>query len=164
MKLITSIIAAVVAAAIAAVIGANSSRKTRTIDVQSQQLRDLENRNAARKYEIYKPVIDLYSVLLSPHGLEAKRWRERYKDADIEEMLDDFAKWVAIYGPDDVVVKFHNFSETLNSLQGREKDIWLFLPLLYRWWEDPSLLNKNDISEKATGSRPETLPPVEHKL
>ena len=142
---IISAIAAVVAAVVTAVIGANSTRKTGTIDAQSQQLRDLENRNATRKYEIYKPILDLYSMLLSPHGSEAKRWKENHKDVDIEKTLDDFAKWVIIYGSDDVVLKFHNFSETLNSLHGREKDIWVFLPLLYRLYAEFIIAVRRDM-------------------
>jgi hypothetical protein len=144
---VISAVAAVAAAIIAAIISANSTRKTGIIDAQSQQLRDLESRNATRKYEIYLPVLELYSMLLNPHGPATRQWREGHPDVDLDKTLDDFAKWVAIYGSDDVVRTYHDLSEIVNSLLDEtvKDEQWSFLPLIYHLYGDFLMAVRRDL-------------------
>jgi len=96
-----------VAAVIAAIIAALSARSARRSDSQAARARELEDRISERKYNVYKPMIDMLRDLLDP-----KKSKDMAKDTSLaSSQIADFAIWVRIYGSDGAVAAFHNFMQ-----------------------------------------------------
>jgi hypothetical protein len=77
-----------------------SARKAKASEAEAARLRNLEERNASRKFETYEPMIQLL--------------RDMFVDSDVMdeettlEKLHNFAAWNAIYGSDAAVLAFRN--------------------------------------------------------
>jgi hypothetical protein len=106
---ITILVAAVAACASisAAVVAAFSARSTKRIEVESQRARELESRISERKFDTYRPIIEMYGDLAS--GTRSSNVLAN-QSANIEKM-QDFATWINIYGSDDAVLAYHNFTQ-----------------------------------------------------
>lgn len=95
-----------IAAIIAAAIASRSARKTKRAETEAQRTRELESRNAEKKYEVYEPMINLLRDTLAQ------------KQIDQDELiakLQHFSTWVTIYGSDEAVETFHNFMQASYS-------------------------------------------------
>ncbi|MEU5794293.1 hypothetical protein ABZ800_12310 [Streptomyces sp. NPDC047813] len=91
-----------IAAVIAAVIAAQAARRAKKAELAAQHLRDLENRISEKKYEVYKPMINLIRDMLDQRQIGEQELRSR---------ISDFSTWIIIYGSDDAVKAFHNFMQ-----------------------------------------------------
>lgn len=89
----------------AAVVAALSAKSTKRIEVESQHARELESRISERKFDTYKPVIEMFGDLAS--GTRSSIVLAN-QEANVEK-LQDFATWINIYGSDDAVAAYHNF-------------------------------------------------------
>ncbi|MEV6240711.1 hypothetical protein [Lentzea sp. NPDC051838] len=97
------------AAIAAAVIAGVFAWKTRRAEVEAERARDLENRISERKYEIYKPMIELLRDMLGGDTPTGKRADESTKK------IADFSTWIGIYGSDESVGSFHNLMQAIYS-------------------------------------------------
>jgi hypothetical protein len=91
-----------VAAIIAAIIAARSARMAKRSEIEAQRIRELEERISERKYDTYKPMIDLFKDVLNRQAVDESTHRER---------ISTFATWVAIFGSDGAVKAFHDFMQ-----------------------------------------------------
>jgi len=93
------------AALIAAAIAARSAGRARGAEQETERLRRLDARVAERKYDVYKPMLELLRDMLDP---------KKAKDLDADETqasITDFSLWVGIFGSDDAVTAFRNFMQ-----------------------------------------------------
>jgi len=132
---ITTLVSATLAVGSAisvAVIGARSARRVKIEETQAQRWREAESRNADKKYKTYEPILDLFQLLMDPY--KAKEKLQSLGDEEIERRLDEFGKWIVIFGSGPAVGAYHDFKVAFFSLRvGAEPDYyWQFLPLLYR--------------------------------
>jgi hypothetical protein len=130
-----------VAAIVAAIIAANSARSARRSELHAQKVHDLEERISDRKYEIYKPMINLLGDILGAGP--SKKFDE------VLSMMRDFATWIGICGSDDAVIAFHNF------LQAAYKDAPPAIML--RLYGDFLLAARKDMGYADTNVRREQL-------
>lgn len=144
--------ASVVAAALSlcsaitvAMIGSISARRARTDDARFQRLLDAENRNAETKFRTYEPILELFQLLLTPAQAQEKFLT--MGDTEIENRLDEFGKWIVIYGSTEAVEAYHDFKVSFFSLEpGESKEYyWNFLPLLYRLYANFVIAVRHDI-------------------
>jgi type II secretory pathway pseudopilin PulG len=106
----TSIVIALIGAAasvVAAIVAARYARSTQRNDAEAQRARELESRISERKYEVYKPMIDLFGDVLN----SSKSATMAERSAEIQTQLAEFSTWVNIYGSDGAVIAFHNFQQ-----------------------------------------------------
>lgn len=97
---------AAVASIVAALISARSARSVKKSELDAQRIRDLEARISEKKYETYRPMINVLKDLLD----------QRAVDEDIfRASVSEFATWVTIYGSDEAVGAFHNFMQAAYS-------------------------------------------------
>ena len=106
---ITILVAAIAACAsiLAAIVAAIAARSTKRLEMESEHTRELENRISERKFDMYKPMIELLGDLTSGNrsaDVLAK------SDENLEKMTD-FATWINVYGSDDAVIAYHNFMQ-----------------------------------------------------
>ncbi|MFD9210559.1 hypothetical protein ACFVZM_30280 [Streptomyces sioyaensis] len=90
------------AAIVAALIAARAARHAKRAELSAQHLRDLENRISEKKYDVYKPMINLIRDMLD---------RRQIDEEDSRARISDFSTWVIIYGSDEAVQTFHNFMQ-----------------------------------------------------
>lgn len=90
------------AAIVAATIAARSAKKTKRFEIEAQRIRELESRISDKKYDVYKPMINLIRDMLDQRSID---------DEDSRSKISDFATWVAIYGSDEAVRAFRNFMQ-----------------------------------------------------
>jgi hypothetical protein len=91
------------AAIIAAVIAARSAKSAKKSDIDAQHLRDLEARISEKKYEVYKPMINLLKDILDQRPMAEDEFKSR---------ISEFSAWVTIFGSDEAVKAFHHFMQT----------------------------------------------------
>lgn len=104
---ITLTVAAIAAAAAigSAIIANRAASRAKAAEAEALRVRDLEARLASKKYDTYKPMIDMLRDTL----LVAK-------DSDAESPITpakvgDFSQWISIYGSDEAVMIFHRFMQ-----------------------------------------------------
>ena len=111
--LVPLIVATVPATAsiVAAVLAARSARASRAAELDAQRIRSLEERLAERKYDVYKPIIEMLRTMLDSRGTEPA--------ADAQEVmttqLSGFADWITIFGSDEALQSFHDFMQAAYS-------------------------------------------------
>lgn len=70
-------------------------------------MRELENRIALRKYEVYEPIIELLRQMMDPRDAEVL-----IKDEDAyRRQLSKFSAWAAIFASDEAVTLFQRFMQ-----------------------------------------------------
>jgi hypothetical protein len=94
------------AAVIAAIVAAASARSTKQLELQAQRTRDLESRISERKAEVYKPMIDMLGTILSAAAQDVKPSPEK-----VQANMREFATWIIIYGSEDAIKAYHNFTQ-----------------------------------------------------
>ncbi len=100
-----------VAAVIAAVVAARSAKAAKRGEAEAQHVRDLENRISERKYETYKPMLEMLGDVFS----QAKTSREAIADGDVNtDKFVSFAKWIIIFGSDEAIAAYHNLTTSFN--------------------------------------------------
>ncbi len=104
----TLIIAGIAAFAtiIAAIIAAVSAISARRSDSQASRIRDLENRLAEKKYETYKPMLDMLQ-----ESIDKGTTGQLLNNEDVKSKMSKFITWISIFGSDDAVKAFHNFRQ-----------------------------------------------------
>lgn len=93
-----------VAAIIAAIIAAMSANSARTSEASARRVNELENRLADRKYEMYRPMLDLLRRMLDQQIGQGEVSAEEFQNA-----ASEFSAWVTIYGADEAVIAFQRF-------------------------------------------------------
>jgi len=94
-----------IAAIGAAIIAGRASKAVRRSELTAQRVRDLEDRLHEKKYEVYKPMVNMLSDLIGanvPEGEELPLFLEKFKE---------FSTWIVIYGSDEAVVAFQRFMQ-----------------------------------------------------
>ena len=104
LLLLVSLVPAV-AAIISAVIAARAAHRARTAEGEASRLRDLDERNSARKYETYQPMIELLRDALT----SAQPGKEPPSNEIVLQRTSEFATWIAIFGSDEAVTAFRNY-------------------------------------------------------
>ncbi|GAA3730238.1 hypothetical protein HDA32_006000 [Spinactinospora alkalitolerans] len=97
--------AAALAAVVSAIIAALSARTTKTKELEAGRVRDLESRISEKKYDTYKPAIDVFGRMLDKDG------RENLDLKEVNKKILDFRTWITIYGSDGAVRSFNNFMQ-----------------------------------------------------
>jgi hypothetical protein len=84
----------------------NSARSAKFISesgLQANRISELENRISDRKYEIYRPMIELLAkIVMQTANLTAEQ---------AGDQMINFSTWLAIYGSDEAVIAFRNFRQ-----------------------------------------------------
>jgi hypothetical protein len=99
---------AAVGSIIAAISASRSAKSVQKNEADAQRIRDLENRLSGQKYATYKPMIDLLGSMLSQD--EASRAALADAGANVP-MFREFATWISIYGSDEALSAWHNFTK-----------------------------------------------------
>jgi hypothetical protein len=97
-----------VASIVAAVIATRSAKSARLGQAETERIRDLENRISERKYETYRPMLQMLGDAFNQEKLKQLA-------ADPAKNIDrfgDFTTWITIYGSDEAVRAFHNFTQS----------------------------------------------------
>jgi hypothetical protein len=154
-SVITTVVSATVAVCSAisvALIGARSARRVKLEEAQTQRLLESESRNADRKYEIYKSIIELFDAVL----LDPAQGQARFRALGEEEVLrrlDEFGTWIVIWGAGGAVRAYHDLVTTLFSLEGPlQNQVWEFFPLLHRLYANFVIEVRHDIGFAHTGA------------
>jgi hypothetical protein len=106
----TAIVIALIGAAasvVAAIVAARYAKSTQRNDAEAQRARELESRISERKYEVYRPMIELLGDMLD--STKSAGMAERA--AEIQAKIADFSTWVGVYGSDEAIIAFHNFKQ-----------------------------------------------------
>ncbi|MGN2364416.1 hypothetical protein [Streptomyces luridiscabiei] len=93
---------AAVASIVAALIASRSARSVKKAELDAQRIRDLEASISEKKYETYKPMINLLKDMLD---------RREIGEDVFRASVSEFATWVTIYGSDEAVGAFRNFMQ-----------------------------------------------------
>ena len=100
-----------IAAVVAAVVAARSARAVKRAEAETERIRDLENRISERKYETYKPMLEMLSNVFS----QAKTSREALADADANtDKFVNFSTWITVFGSDEALVAYHNLTKSFH--------------------------------------------------
>lgn len=100
-----------VAAIVAAVVAARSARAVKRAEAETDRIRDLENRISERKYETYKPMLEMLGNVFS----QAKTSREATADADANtDKFVNFSTWITVFGSDEAFTAYHNLTQSFN--------------------------------------------------
>lgn len=91
---------------IAATVAAVSAKSNKRSELQAQRIGELENRISERKYEIYKPMVELLGDIVNANQ------KKILPDGDeVAKRLHEFSVWIGIYGSDEAVIAFRNFMQ-----------------------------------------------------
>ncbi|MET9120189.1 hypothetical protein [Streptomyces sp. NPDC004528] len=90
------------ASIMAATIAARSARRAKKSEIDAQHLRDLEARISEKKYDVYKPMINLLKDILNQRVMT---------EDEFKALVSEFSAWVTIFGSDEAVRAFHNFMQ-----------------------------------------------------
>lgn len=88
------------AAVLAAIISGWFAFRARKAEAEALRVRQLEERLAAKKYEVYAPMIEMLRRVL-----------DQDKDAFNLQSVSDFSQWISIYGSDEAVQSFRRFMQ-----------------------------------------------------
>jgi hypothetical protein len=100
-----------VAAIVAAVVAARSARAVKRTEAETDRIRDLENRISERKYETYKPMLEMLGNVFS----QAKTSREAMADADANtDKFVNFSTWITVFGSDEAFTAYHNLTQSFH--------------------------------------------------
>jgi hypothetical protein len=93
---------------IAAVVAMRSASKAGQAEAEAARLRQLEERVAQKKYELYQPILKTMGDLLTPgRGAAATK--------DMESVLPEFMTFVSIWGSDEAVTAFFRFRSAAST-------------------------------------------------
>ena len=103
-----------IVAAIVASISARASRRSelraqRSIELdklQVQRINELESRISERKYETYKPLVEMLGDVLATGPS-----KKGFDEDEIQKRLHEFFVWVSIYGSDEAVIAYHKLTQ-----------------------------------------------------
>jgi hypothetical protein len=104
------IIVALVAAAgsvAAALVAARSASAAKHAELQAARIRELENRLATAKSEVYEPMIELLRTIFDATTMG----RSQPSQTKMVEAVSKFGTWIQIYGSDEAVRAFHRFMQ-----------------------------------------------------
>jgi hypothetical protein len=82
-----------VASVMAAVIAGLCARRARIADAEAARLRELEQRLASTKYDVYQPMIELFRDVLDLDGA-GQVFQE-----DVKSKTAEFSTWITILAP-----------------------------------------------------------------
>lgn len=95
-----------IAAITAAVLAGRFAKRARVVEIEAQRLRDLEARLADKKYDVYRPMMEMLGAVFVTQGEKAPE-----KEVSVEK-LSEFAQWISIYGSDEAVRSYRNFMQS----------------------------------------------------
>jgi hypothetical protein len=90
----------------AAILAARSARASRTAEIEAARLRDLEGRLAERKYDMYRPMIELLRRMIS-----TSKTGPKVSERESIGKLSEFSAWISMFGSDEAVSAFHDFMQ-----------------------------------------------------
>ena len=93
------------AAVVAAVIASRTSKAIRRSELNAQKVRDLEERLHGKKFEVYKPMINMLRDLMGASVPEGD------VQAELIVLMKDFSTWITIFGSDEAIIAYHNFMQ-----------------------------------------------------
>lgn len=104
---VTLLVAAIpaFAAVAAAIVAGVYAKRARVAEADTSRLRDLEDRIAAKKYDPYKPMIELLRDMLDSSAMNSVKGKE------LTKKISDFVIWISIYGSDEAVIAFERFMQ-----------------------------------------------------
>lgn len=105
IAIIVAIIAAV-STIVAATVAAISARSSKRSEIQAQRISELEGRISERKYEIYKPMIEMFA-----DALNTSSSKKNLDSDEVQKRLHDFFLWVTMYGSDEAVIAYHRVTQ-----------------------------------------------------
>lgn len=95
------------ASIIAAFIAGRYASRAKSAELEAARIRDLENRLAASKAEIYEPVVELVRNVF-----DSAKTGQVAPAQTFFKTLTKFGTWVQIYGSDESVRAFHRMMQT----------------------------------------------------
>jgi hypothetical protein len=98
----------VLVAIFSAVWATRAAKRAQTAEHEAQRLRDLEERVAQRKYDLYQPFVQAMGDTLTPSRSEAAL-------AGFEDVIADFQTFVTIWASDEVVDAFLRYRLSANN-------------------------------------------------
>lgn len=96
---------------VASVLATRAAGRARSAEGELARLRDLENRLDSRKYEVYKPMLDLLRSFFDSSNAAART--KAPTEADALRKIGDFAAWISIYGSDEAIYAFRNMMQAI---------------------------------------------------
>ena len=95
-----------IASIVAAVLSARSARKSRLAEMDAARINELENRLSERKYDLYRPMIDLLRKMM-----DTSKTGTTINQKQMQRDLSEFGAWINIFGSDEAIRAFHNFMQ-----------------------------------------------------
>ena len=93
-----------IAAIVSAIIAATYANSARSSEATARRVNELENRLADRKYEMYRPMLDLLRRML-----DQQLGNDKVSPVEFQQATSEFSAWVTIYGADEAVIAFQRF-------------------------------------------------------
>lgn len=129
------------ASILAAVLSARSARKSQTAEVEAQRIRNLEERLADRKFDVYAPMIKSYQEAFDRKGDFDQKTQDKFV-----RQISDFNAWIIIYGSDEAVRAFANLQQAaFHDAPG---------PVNLRLYADFVLAARRDMGDMGTALTP----------
>lgn len=85
-----------------------SASKASRAEAEAARMRQLEERVAQKKFELYQPILKTMGDLLTPG-------RGTLASKDMESVLPDFMTFVSIWGSDEAVTAFFRFRSSAST-------------------------------------------------
>lgn len=129
-----------VVAFIASVVGVRATHRARRAEAETARLREVEARVDTRKYETYKPMLDLLQDILSSANKASGVTLP--PEQQMLRQIADFTTWLGVFGSDDAVIAFSRFMQAT----------WHNVPpnILMRLWADLVLAARRDMGYRDT--------------
>ncbi|HEX4092735.1 MAG TPA: hypothetical protein VHZ33_28795 [Trebonia sp.] len=107
---IAAAVVATLGTIVASAVAAISARSDKKSELQAQRISELEDRISERKYEIYKPLIEMLGEVVNSDPNKALM-----DSSEVMKRLHEFFIWVSIYGSDESVIAFRNFHQAASN-------------------------------------------------
>jgi hypothetical protein len=126
------------AAVAAAVVAARSATRARAAEFQAARIRDLENRVAAYKADVYGPMLEFFRETFD----STISGGPSQSATEAVGTFSKFATWIQIYGSDEAVRATHKFMQAAYTTPPPE--------VLMRYYTELVLAARRDLNDSAT--------------
>lgn len=116
---------AVIGSVIAAVVAARSTNASKQSEIQAQRIIELENRISDRKYDLYKPMIEMLGNVMDTSPAKVAMEQD-----EIIKRLHEFFVWASIYGSDDTIIAFSRMQQAASNEAPVEISVRLYAELI----------------------------------
>lgn len=129
-------LAPAVAAIVAAVLAGRATKRAGTIQRENARIQLLEERVAGKKYDVYKPMLEMLASMLDPAT------RDAITTDKFREETTSFSTWISVFGSDDAVLAWRNFMQS--TYHGAPPHV------LFRLYAEFSLAARRDLGDPDT--------------